>query len=93
MSMAKVQQLDKADSQHEGRIWFDLVSRPGAGSCVLSLPAALQQYQGELEILLGKVFAGRPQLPENLALAQQMSLNWCQAKSQQLGVRNEVSFE
>lgn len=54
------------------------------GNWVLRLPPSLIQHQPELERLLTKVFSGRTE--ENLALAQQMSLNWCVAKCKQSGL-------
>lgn len=54
------------------------------GNWVLRLPPPLIQHQPELERLLTKVFSGRNE--ENLALAQQMSLNWCVAKCRQSGL-------
>ncbi len=54
------------------------------GNWVLRLPPSLIQHQPELERLLTKVFSGRTE--ENLALAQQMSLNWCVAKCKQSGI-------
>lgn len=54
------------------------------GNWVLRLPPSLIQHQPELERLLTKVFSGRTE--ENLALAQQMSLNWCVAKCKQSGM-------
>ncbi|MBI4534426.1 MAG: hypothetical protein HY711_10825 [Candidatus Melainabacteria bacterium] len=59
---------------------------------VVSLPPALKLYQRELEELLGKVFAGRTYLPANLALAQQMSLNWCVSKCREVGISFEESW-
>ncbi len=63
-----------------------LLSVSESGGFVLSLPANLQDYQGELEGLLGKVFSGRPTSPGNLALAKQMSINWCVSKCKQTGI-------
>lgn len=71
---------------------FDILSPNGAGAWVLSLPPNLRMYQGELEALLGKVFSNSPMLPENLALAQQMSLNWCQSKCRQVGITFEENW-
>jgi hypothetical protein len=60
---------------------FDVVV-PGATpeSWEFNLPADLRAYQGELELLLGKVFSGRPQSSHNIELAQQMTMNWCMSK-------------
>lgn len=69
---------------------LDILSENGTG-WVLSLPPTLQEFQPELEALLGKVFSQR-QHPENLALAQQMSLNWCRSKCRQVGINFEESW-
>jgi hypothetical protein len=68
----------------EGRLWFELLRSADVDG--LSLPPSLNDYQEELELLLGRVFSGRPRLPENLALALQMSLNWCAVKCRELGL-------
>ena len=59
---------------------------------VVSLPPRLKVYQGELEDLLGKVFAGRQRRPENFPLAQQLSLNWCMSKCRQVGISMDESW-
>jgi hypothetical protein len=69
---------------------LDILSAEGS-SWVVSLPPTLQQYQSELEALIGKVFSQRQQ-PENLALAQQMSLNWCRSKCRQVGISFEETW-
>ena len=61
------------------------------GGWLLNLPAPLEKHQGELEQLLQKVFNRDSELTRtaqlrNLALAQQMSLNWCVFKSRQIGL-------
>jgi hypothetical protein len=70
--------------------YLDILSENGSG-WVLSLPPTLREFQPELEALLGKVFSQRQQ-PENLALAQQMSLNWCRSKCKQVGITFEESL-
>ncbi|MBP9091106.1 hypothetical protein KBI23_08755 [bacterium] len=55
------------------------------GNFVLSLPTNLQDYQQELERLLGKCFSGRAKSEGTLALARQMSINWCLSKCKQTG--------
>lgn len=55
------------------------------GQLSLSLPPLLKDHQGELEGLLGKVFRGKISSPDNLALARQMSINWCLSKCKQTG--------
>ncbi|HEY9788601.1 MAG TPA: hypothetical protein V6D17_24655 [Candidatus Obscuribacterales bacterium] len=66
----------------------EIVTQSEGGSWVLAVPPALSSYQHELESLLESVFRGR-RSTENLALAQQLSLNWCMSKCRQTG----VSFE
>ena len=53
---------------------------------MLNLPPSLQNYQSELQKLLDQVFASRPKSKENLALAQQMALNWCLSKCRKEGI-------
>ena len=72
--------------------WLEIVSSAQCGKFVIALPPRLQPQQEELESLLSKVFAGRPTGSENLALAQQMSLNWCISKCRQLGISFEDSW-
>jgi hypothetical protein len=57
------------------------------------LPPNLQTYQPELEGLLGKVFSGRPTSAGNLALAKQMSINWCVSKCKQTGMSVDKCLE
>ncbi len=59
---------------------------------VLNLPPRLRVYQNEIEGLLGKVFSGRPKSPDNLELAQQMTLNWCISKCSKIGIKFDDSF-
>lgn len=66
----------------------DIVTVSESGSWSVSLPPSLTSYQEELESLLARVFRNRYS-PENLALAQQLSLNWCMTKCRQTG----LSFE
>ena len=70
-----------------------LLSVSENGAFVLSLPANLKDYQPELEGLLGKVFSGRPRSPNNLALAKQMSINWCVSKCKQAGISVDMCLE
>jgi len=62
-----------------------LLSVAENGNFVLSLPPTLRDYQQELERLLGKCFSGRATSADNLALARQMSINWCLSKCKQTG--------
>jgi hypothetical protein len=45
----------------------------------------LKDHQNELELLLSKVFRGKVNSPDSLALARQMSINWCVLKCKQTG--------
>ncbi len=56
------------------------------GTYVLTLPGSLQGEQHELEQMLYRLFAGRIQSPYNVALAQQLSLNWCASKVKKNGL-------
>jgi len=67
-------------------IYLQILSQADNGGWVLSLPPSLKAQQTELEQLLGQVFTGRPTSAYNLALAQQMSLNWCMSKCKKAGV-------
>lgn len=68
--------------------YTDIVTLTEGGTWSLSLPPALHSYQAELESMLERVFRNRYN-QENLALAQQLSLNWCMSKCKQAG----MSFE
>ncbi|MBU6454210.1 MAG: hypothetical protein KGS72_20695 [Cyanobacteria bacterium REEB67] len=70
-----------------------LLSVSESGGFVLSLPPSLKDYQPELEGLLGKVFSGRPTSAGNLALAKQMSINWCVSKCKQTGMSVDKCLE
>lgn len=69
--------------------FLNILSQNTSGSWVLALPAKLRKHQDELELLLGRVFAGRPRCPENLELAQQLTLNWCISKCRKQGITLE----
>ncbi len=73
--------------------FLDILSQGNSGAWVLKLPPGLQAYQTELELLLGRVFSGRPETRENLELAQQMTLNWCVSKCKKIGIALEESFQ
>lgn len=66
-----------------------IVSIAESGAYVLRLPRFLQADQIELEQMLNKLFAGHLTLPCNLALAQQLSLNWCASKAKKSGLSKE----
>ncbi len=70
----------------------EIVSVSECGSWILRLPSDLQKHQHELERLLFKVFNNLPKSPDNVALAKQMSINWCVSKCKQNGLRIEDCF-
>jgi len=72
--------------------FLDIVSQSETGAFTLRLPPFLSKNQQELELLLSKVFTGRPTSPQNLALARQLSLNWAVSKCRQAGVSIEEIF-
>lgn len=69
--------------------FLNILSQNTSGIWVLALPAGLRKHQDELELLLGRAFAGRPRCPENLELAQQLTLNWCLSKCRKQGITLE----
>lgn len=73
--------------------YMSIVSLDAAGTWQLNLPTALKGHEDELESLLHKVFTGdiSSAKKKNLALAQQMSLNWCTFKCRQIGISFEPS--
>lgn len=72
--------------------FLDILAKDASETWVLHLPPGLKAHQSELESLLSKVFAGRPRSPENLELAQQLTLNWCLSKCRKMGIPLEESF-
>lgn len=87
--MTPVVELKQHPADLEGRLWLEIL----ASNCndgMYQLPAQLQVYEGELELLMAKVFRGRTRGPENIDLARQMYLNWCLSKSRQLGIAFDV---
>jgi hypothetical protein len=66
-----------------------LVSLNETGSYVLSLPGFLRPEQKELEQMLGRIFANSSNSSANLALAQQLSLNWCVSKARKSGLTDK----
>ncbi|HEY9772858.1 MAG TPA: hypothetical protein V6C81_03505 [Planktothrix sp.] len=76
---------ERVRTSHRDDYYLEILSTSDNGNWVLSLPSSLRAHQSELEQLLGKVFSGTTSL-ENLALAQQMSLNWCASKCRQSGM-------
>jgi hypothetical protein len=81
----------KANSESECR-FLQIVTTSESGAFVLALPPRLKGDQSELEVMLGKVFSGRRFSPDNLALAQQLSLNWCESKARSHGISFEECF-
>ncbi len=63
-----------------------IVSLTGSGNYVLTLPGFLRPEQKELEQMLGRIFADRNHSSANLALAQQLSINWCMSKAKKNGL-------
>lgn len=79
----------KQISGGESSYFVDILTQNAAGNWVLCLPSRLREYQDELELLLGRAFAGRPRCQENLELAQQLVLNWCISKCKKQGITLE----
>lgn len=73
----------------ETSFFVDILTQSSSGNWVLCLPGRLRPYQDELELLLGRAFAGRPRCQENLELAQQLTLNWCISKCRKQGLTLE----
>jgi hypothetical protein len=71
---------------------LSILSTTDAGTWVLALPVELRPHQPELESMLNKVFSGSLSSPDNLALAQQLSLNWCMSKARGAGISVEECF-
>jgi len=66
-----------------------IISKSENGAWVLTLPPSLKSHEAELESLLAKVFSGKPNTARNLALAQQLSLNWCASVARKEGISLE----
>jgi hypothetical protein len=91
--MTRVKELIRGQDARDLGSSLGILSQSGCGSWVICLPPDLRAYQGELEALLGRVFAGNGQLlSDNFDLAQQMSLNWCMSKCRQVGISFEESL-
>ncbi|MBZ0189186.1 MAG: hypothetical protein K8F91_23280 [Candidatus Obscuribacterales bacterium] len=71
----------------------EIVGMSESGDWNLNLPVELSAYEGELLSILGKVFVSCPQSLDDLALAEQLSLNWCTAKCRQLDLQAEAIFD
>lgn len=87
--MTPIAELKNQPADLEGRLWLEILANNGADG-MYQMPAQLQSHEGELELLLAKVFKGRQRGPENIDLARQMYLNWCLSKSRQLGITFDV---
>ena len=66
--------------------FMPIISISDKGCMVLSLPNFLQGEKLELEQMLNKVFVNRIDTPDNLALAEQLSINWCVSKARKTGL-------
>ena len=90
--MSTIKEMVRNQSTNDSHYNLGILSQHPTGSWVLSLPPDLKVYQGELEDLLGRVFTSSRFFPENFALAQQMSLNWCMSKCREVGISFDESF-
>jgi len=63
-----------------------IISVGDSGNYVVTLPGFLKAEQRELEQMLNRLFANRMNTRANLALAQQLSLNWCASKAKKSGL-------
>jgi hypothetical protein len=78
--MHQVDSLKEAVLSHE-----HILSRSACGNkWILALPTMLRGHQAELEGMLHKVFGKNIASDHNLALARQLSLNWCASKAKKL---------
>jgi hypothetical protein len=66
-----------------------ILTKAECGSWVVSLPPLLLANQDELKKMLVSMFADKKSSGENLALAQQLSLNWCASKAFKQGLSLE----
>jgi hypothetical protein len=71
---------------------LQILTTSESGLWVLALPSPLRPHQQELELILAKVFAEKNNSPDNLALAQQLSLNWCVSMARKQGISLEETF-
>jgi hypothetical protein len=63
-----------------------IVSLNETGTYNLTLPGFLRAEQNELEQMLSRIFADQNNCSANLALAQQLSINWCMSKAKKNGL-------
>jgi len=66
-----------------------ILTKSESGSWILSLPPLLRANQNELEMMLIRVFSDKRSSAQNLALAQQLSLNWCTSQAFKKGLSLE----
>ncbi len=71
----------------------DIVYVSESGTWKVSMPASLTAHKSELEHLINKVFANRLDSEDNIALAKQMSINWCVSKCKQVGLPPDECLE
>ena len=83
--MALKQLLPTNREEREER-YLKILSASESGSWILELPPRLRPHQPELETMLGRVFPQSLTAPENVALAKQLSLNWCMSKARNQGM-------
>lgn len=87
--MATLSEARLGSGGRDTAFFVDILTQNSSGNWVLCLPNRLKPYQDELELLLGRAFAGRPRCQENLELAQQLTLNWCISKCRKQGMTLE----
>ena len=61
----------------------------GQSSWIVSLPAPLMEYSSELEALMNKVFKNCPKTGQNIELAKQLAINWCNSKCKELDIPSD----
>jgi hypothetical protein len=66
-----------------------ILTKSESGSWILSLPPLLRANQNELEMMLIRVFSDKRSSTQNLALAQQLSINWCTSQAFKKGLSLE----
>ncbi len=87
--MTILREVELGAGGKEAGYFLNILSQNTSGTWVLALPTRLRKHQDELELLLGRAFAGRPRCQENLELAQQLTLNWCLSKCRKQGISLE----
>ena len=66
-----------------------IVSLNENGAFTLTLPGFLRPEQKELEQMLSRIFADHKNISANLALAQQLSINWYMSKAKKNGLTDK----